>query len=564
MDLAFSLGFGGAGQAAKLLPGQSPVPQGDDLPGVSVPTVVQPRAVVRTVDDITVGLGLQPGIVGLVNRLVAEGARSPLELTTYIRTALRKLAVPAVLINEITTRAHTFTQPRWLAQQRKLAAPMQKGGPYIGPQGGKWADPQHKISWHPPTSPQARIRNALGELGLDADAAPSHNGRVVVTLPESALEHHQGIAKALKGWKLVGHQKAGGKVRMEMAPIKGGKAGPAATAALAAAGLHGVAGPGRDPGVTTITLPAHQVNPQTFHEKATAALGAAGLAVHNTHVGSDNAYINISDGAPGPALHEVVSSAPFNPPGLAHAIAGSLGLTVDQVREIVTTPGHPGQSRVEGVIYKGGHARKDAVRDLLVLQDHGAHVERTLALAKGDAARVVEEFKHTPTRDLDDASSLAAVPHVIQGQAYCTSNHDIVVGLSPYTGDYTTGDFRHELGHAVHFKMIKGADPTLKNACAAEWADLQGRRAKVKPPAGGHTEVWAEEAWGAISDRSLDNWFEHAAEHYRGYHREVLRDRFKTGTELATYRARHPGWAKIWDARYTAALLGATALKGDW
>ena len=44
----------------------------------------------------------------------------------------------------------------------------------------------------------------------------------------------------------------------------------------------------------------------------------------------------------------------------------------------------------------------------------------------------------------------------------------------------------------------------------------------------------------------------------RLYHREIYRDRNEggNGKYIDQYRTRHPKWADLWDAHYTAALIG--------
>ena len=85
--------------------------------------------------------------------------------------------------------------------------------------------------------------------------------------------------------------------------------------------------------------------------------------------------------------------------------------------------------------------------------------------------------------------------------------------------------------------------------------------AKVKAdPKGLHTKQsheWYEEHYGVAGRRSLDNWEENFAEHYRIYHRNIYQDRHEGGKGkfLAGYRKRHPGMAAIFDAYYTAGLL---------
>ena len=128
-----------------------------------------------------------------------------------------------------------------------------------------------------------------------------------------------------------------------------------------------------------------------------------------------------------------------------------------------------------------------------------------------------------------------------------------------------SGDFRHELGHALH-SSFGGSDWTGKKgatnaAVASEYKGVTERGKEDPPPPGGKMSYEEYETkYGIIGRRALDNGRENLAEHYRGYHREIYKDRHEGGggKNLDTYRERHPGWADIWDAHYTTALLGET------
>lgn len=123
------------------------------------------------------------------------------------------------------------------------------------------------------------------------------------------------------------------------------------------------------------------------------------------------------------------------------------------------------------------------------------------------------------------------------------------------------GSYRHELGHVLRAALggesYKGKTAMTK-AIAEEFAKVQAR---VKAdPAGLKTKQpheWYEAKYGVAGRRSLDNWEENFAEHYRLYHREIYRDRHEGGGGkfLAGYRERHPGMAAIFDAHYTAGLI---------
>ena len=61
-----------------------------------------------------------------------------------------------------------------------LVAPLQKGGPYIGPKGGKWADPDHKVAWKEGGAPAGGTHDERGE----------HYKVLVPGLSEAVAHHH--------------------------------------------------------------------------------------------------------------------------------------------------------------------------------------------------------------------------------------------------------------------------------------------------------------------------------------------------------------------------------------
>ena len=259
---------------------------------------------------------------------------------------------------------------------------------------------------------------------------------------------------------------------------------------------------------------------------------------------------------------------------LVDAIATHTGLTHDQVRaalvaetaDIKHNQVAQHRGRIEGAILAGGHARQNAVLELLDGGYHeAAHVNARLdQIGHGDVARAKLEYAHTPLYDLEVVGSVSVVNEHLKGQAWCEFSRKLTMGLGP-DGDHVTGDFRHELGHAVRFSW--GLESPMSKAVFDHFDQVEARVAAE--PLGTTTKQsheWYEEHYGIIGRRALDSAEEDAAEHYRGYHREVLRHRFKKagGGQLDTYRQRHPEMAALWDARYTAAILASLARKGEW
>lgn len=217
------------------------------------------------------------------------------------------------------------------------------------------------------------------------------------------------------------------------------------------------------------------------------------------------------------------------------------------------------RAKIQAAIFEHGLAEPNAV--LKIQHDPQkvqAHIE---SIGKGDVARLQKEYGGSPLHDLRVLNEMEVVNYALGGQAYYyPGERKTQMGTTSVTGDY-----RHELGHGVHYSMGGGsaAGPVKGNAMTAavdaEYADAM-KRVKANPPPHGIklTHEQYETQYGVVGKRGLDNEKEHAAEHYRLYHREIYRDKHEGGNGkfLAQYRERHPGWAKIWDSYYTAALLG--------
>lgn len=216
------------------------------------------------------------------------------------------------------------------------------------------------------------------------------------------------------------------------------------------------------------------------------------------------------------------------------------------------------RAEVTGAIYKGGHGIKDAALQVIKGDNQAAKMDLIKGLTTGNPARSMKEFADTPTYDLHVLSGITQSNNPVKGQAVCYMGPRVIeMGSTSVTGDY-----RHELGHAIR-SALGGESPGGKTVITKAIHDDFGKvQEKVKADPNGlkmklsHDEY--ETKYGVVGRRSLDNWEEHFAEHYRLYHREIYRDTKEggNGKYLAQYRERHPEWAKIWDAHYTAALIG--------
>lgn len=208
------------------------------------------------------------------------------------------------------------------------------------------------------------------------------------------------------------------------------------------------------------------------------------------------------------------------------------------------------QARVDlaAELLASGAAEPDAVLGVIDASEPGK-LAFVKAIAGGPAAaRALTEYRDTPRADLECLSAVFVDDKPVHGQACCyMADRRLMMGSTS-----VTGDFRHELGHALHGAMMKNA------ALEAHIAALHKEAlAKAKAnPAGMQKKLdheFYETAYGVIGRRAMDDEKEDVAEHYRGYHKAVFRTR--TGEDpdaLKRYRERFPGWAKLWDAWYGA------------
>ncbi len=207
----------------------------------------------------------------------------------------------------------------------------------------------------------------------------------------------------------------------------------------------------------------------------------------------------------------------------------------------------------------------------LLVQSHDdtAQVTKTiwkLTNGNGDIERAQKEYADTPLCDLQVLSRISVLKVPVHGQANCNmATRAVTMGSTS-----VTGDFRHELGHALHAALGGAKGLTQKNALTSAIADHYNKvkERMVKNPAGVKTKLshdWYEDNYGVIGKRGTDNWHEDFAEHYRGYHKAIYRDAHEggQGAYLEQYRQRHPEMAKVFDAHYTAALFGQQMLKGN-
>jgi hypothetical protein len=268
--------------------------------------------------------------------------------------------------------------------------------------------------------------------------------------------------------------------------------------------------------------------------------------------------------SPAPSIVAPSSSVPVSAASIQAAMASATqatGMTEAAIKDAVSQDASPkngaradARAAIESALLKSG-AIQDAV---LQLQAKG-QAERVKEIGTGPALhRAVKEYAGTPMYDLNTLSKIDVLDTPAYGQANC----NMAMRTVQMGSKSVTGDFRHELGHALRGSMSGNnlsGKTAMTNAVAKEYADSMAKL-NADPPSKKDMLNYEmmETKYGFVSDRSPDTWEEHAAEHYRLYHREIYKDQHEGGKGkfLAQYRERHPGWAKIWDAHYTAALLG--------
>jgi len=250
---------------------------------------------------------------------------------------------------------------------------------------------------------------------------------------------------------------------------------------------------------------------------------------------------------------------------IAEHVAKMTGLDPEQIRTALAgkaTPAHENaniiRAKVTDAILSSGKVVRDAALQVLTNHDPKAAGDWLVEITKGEQAKVLKELGGVPLYDTHILSLIESKNHELSGEATCNmASRALSVGTTTRPGSY-----RHELGHAIRSAWggKSWTGKTAMTAAAAKEFEIVQEKLKADP-SGIKTKLTHEEyetKYGVAGRRSLDNWEENVAEHYRLYHREIYRDLHEggNGKHLAQYRERHPGWAKIWDAHYTAALLG--------
>jgi 2'-5' RNA ligase len=188
-------------------------------------------------------------------------------------------------------------------------------------------------------------------------------------------------------------------------------------------------------------------------------------------------------------------------------------------------------------------------------------------IVTGDASRAFLEYSTTPVADLEILSHVFVDTKPVHGQA----NANLATRALNMGSTSVTGDFRHELGHALRAAfggLAYNKHTELTKFVALRHDETMARvkqNIKLGLPKPKTHEEW-ETKIGVIDPRGLDNWEEDFAEHYRAYHKAVYQTTNKAASDhnpeaLKTYRERFPQWARLWDAWYTAQIAGRSEME---
>ena len=223
--------------------------------------------------------------------------------------------------------------------------------------------------------------------------------------------------------------------------------------------------------------------------------------------------------------------------------------------------GHVMQARVEKAIalYDSGSAPANAILQLKESDaDKAAKSAFIDSISHGPAAhRAQKEYSGTPRADVEILSSITVKDSPVQGQANCSlGSRAVTMGSTS-----VTGDFRHELGHALRAAWGGSGGPSAKTALTNAVFKLhaEAMAKATSNPAGVKQKLdheFYETNYGVIGKRALDSVEEDFAEHYRGYHKAVFQSQNEPDKKnaLEKYNQRFPGWAKLFNAWYGAQL----------
>lgn len=88
----------------------------------------------------------------------------------------------------------SFLGMRWSPDMTQLA----KAGPYIGPRGGKWADPDHKIPWREVSQKLQALNTLAHKVGGKVKAHKTDPTKVVLKVPKKFVQNLMDLKQQLK------------------------------------------------------------------------------------------------------------------------------------------------------------------------------------------------------------------------------------------------------------------------------------------------------------------------------------------------------------------------------
>lgn len=129
--------------------------------------------------------------------------QAPLNKPMPLKALKAKALYMSTFVNEMEKR---------MKKGMSLTIDLEKGGPYIGPRGGKYADPQHKIPWggnskgkakeayfqHVVRGAEARLRNSENRHNATMGKVLWHKDSDEI---EAKIDKHPKVKEALDNWK---------------------------------------------------------------------------------------------------------------------------------------------------------------------------------------------------------------------------------------------------------------------------------------------------------------------------------------------------------------------------
>lgn len=171
------------------------------------------------------GLGLDPDAQASWQAMlgpVIEGAGDELSMRQAIYSVLRTQQADGALGSALLERALRYRRDR-LQKSRTVELVtvddlLQKAGPYVGPRGGKWADPQHTIPWGSEEHHKQRVQAEDVAAGEQLDAMDQRAAEALASVAKQAGWSKTGKRSFVSGDSRVSVINRGGRWYVETGP----------------------------------------------------------------------------------------------------------------------------------------------------------------------------------------------------------------------------------------------------------------------------------------------------------------------------------------------------------